>query len=101
MQPLISIFENELAIPKNLMSRIVPFYREESLEKNAFLVEKGKYCDKMVILQSGYLRFFSYSDKKDVTHWIFGANQLVTDAASFFLQQPAKWNIQAFEEGSP
>ena len=41
------------------------------------------------------MRFFSHSEKKAITHWIFGKNQLITDVASFYLQKPAKWNIQA------
>ena len=33
-----------------------------------------------------------------ITHWIFGKNQLLTDVSSYFLQNPAKWNIEAVSD---
>ena len=95
MQALISFLKNGLNLPEKLALDVVGFYEEERLLKDELLVMEGKRCQKMGLIDQGYLRFFSYSNKKVVTHWIFGKNQLVTDVASFFLQQPAKWNIQA------
>ena len=98
MQSLISFLKKDLIIPERLIPEIVEFYATEQLPKNDFLVRKGQYCRKMCLIKEGYFRFFSYSGKKVITHWIFGKDQLVTDVSSFFLQQPAKWNIQALTD---
>ena len=98
MQPLTSFLKKELGLPEKLIPKVVGFYKEEQLSKDEFLVKKGQYNRKLVLIKNGYFRFFSYSDKKVITHWIFGQDQLVTDVASFFLQQPAKWNIQALTD---
>ena len=95
MQPLTTFLKNDLSIPEKLIPKITAFYNEEQLSKDEFLVKKGQPCRKMCLIQKGYFRFFSYSEKKVITHWIFGKDQLVTDVAGFFLQEPAKWNIQA------
>jgi len=98
MENLISFLEKDLNIPKNLIPKITAFYKEEQLSKGQFLVKKNQFCHKLVLIEQGYFRFFSLSDKKVITHWIFGKNQLVTDVSSFFLQEPAKWNIQTLTD---
>ena len=95
---LSTFLKTELSVPERLIPVVTQFYREEELPKNHFLVQKGQRCHKMCLIQEGYFRFFSYSEKKSITHWIFGKNQLVTDIASFLSQQPAKWNIQTLTE---
>ncbi len=98
MQTLTSFLQKDLDIPEKLFSEIVGFYKEEQINKSEFLVKNGQYCYKMCLIEKGYFRFFSYSNKKVITHWIFGKNQLVTDVTSFFLQKPAKWNIQTLTD---
>lgn len=98
MQMLTAFIKNDLGIPEKLIPNITQFFRKEQLKKNDFLVKKGQYCRKMCLIEQGYFRFFSYSDKKVITHWIFGKEQMVTDVAGFFLHQPAKWNIQALTD---
>jgi len=98
MQTLISFLQKDLDIPKKFLLRIAKFYIAEQINKNEFLVKNGQYCHKMCLIEKGYFRFFSYSDKKVITHWIFGKEQIVTDVAGFFLREPAKWNIQALTD---
>ena len=98
MEPLISFLKKDLSIPQRLIPGIIAFYQTEQLAKNDFLVKKGQHCRKMCLIEQGYFRFFTYSEKKAITHWIFGKDQLVTDVAGYFLQQPAKWNIQALTD---
>lgn len=100
MQTLSSFIQQELGIPEKLIQDILPYYQEEKLAKNDFLVKKGMQCDRLCFIEKGYIRFFSYSDKKVITHWIFGEGQLVTDVASYYLRAPAKWNIQALNDTS-
>ncbi|MEM6802922.1 MAG: Crp/Fnr family transcriptional regulator [Bacteroidota bacterium] len=98
MQALNTFLEKDLRIPKELVLKITSYYKQEQLSKNEFLVKEGMPCDKLCWIEKGYWRFFSYSDKKVITHWIFGQDQFVTDMASFYLREPAKWNIQALTD---
>lgn len=98
MQSLTSFFRYELGIPEHLVSRIATYFTKEQISKNEFFAKKGRYCDRLCLIEKGYLRFFTYSEKKVITHWIFREGQLVTDVSSFYLRKPSKWNIQALAD---
>ena len=98
MEQLTYFLKNSLNLPQQLAIRVIEFYEVDNLKKGEYLIKKGQYCRKMVVIEQGYLRFFSYAQEKMITHWIFGKNQLVTDVSSFFLEKPAKWNIQAISD---
>ena len=98
MQNLSSFFIDQFKLPEKLFESIAGFFEVEHLSKDDFLVEKGKRCQKLCLIDAGYLRFFSDTEKKAVTHWIFGKGHLLTDVASFFFQDSAKWNIQALTD---
>lgn len=95
MQALHHFLKTQLEIPDRLVTESAEYYQEETMGKGDFLVKQGQRCHRLSLITQGYLRFYSHASKKAVTHWIFGQQQMVTDVASFFLQQPAKWNIQA------
>jgi CRP-like cAMP-binding protein len=88
----------EFKLPKRLIERVISFYEVQGVLKDEFLVAKGKHCQHLCIIEKGYLRFYSDTEKKTITHWIFGQHQLITDVASFFFQEPTKWNIQALTD---
>ncbi|MEO1655622.1 MAG: cyclic nucleotide-binding domain-containing protein, partial [Bacteroidota bacterium] len=73
-------------------------FEKESIDKNQLIVREGAYCKKLLFIQEGYLRFYTFTEKKDITHWIFWKEQIVTDVASFYMMEPAKWNIQALSD---
>ncbi len=98
MEQLAFSLQHDFGLPAPLVAQVLPYYQPETVPKGTILLTQGMHSPKSWWIQSGYLRFFSHSDKKEVTHWIFGKNQLVTDVANFYLQEPAKWNIQALTE---
>ena len=98
MQVLSSFFLKNLGVPEELAHQIAGFYKQEKIPKKEFLVQEGMLCNKLCFIESGYWRFFSYTEKKAVTHWIFGQGQMITDMASFYLREDAKWNIQALTD---
>ena len=98
MQNLLPFLKEDLGLAESLAAKVADYFIEEQLSKDAFLVKEGQYLTRMCLVKEGYLRFFSYSEKKVITHWIFGKGKLVTDVASFFFQEPAKWNIQALTD---
>ncbi|WGD35961.1 cyclic nucleotide-binding domain-containing protein [Olleya sp. YS] len=88
------LFES-LNLPERLISKVEKYFIKEQITKNDYLCKFSKQCNRISIISNGYLRFYSLSEDKEITHWIFGKNQLITDVGSFYLNQPAKWNIQA------
>ncbi len=95
MENLLVFLKKDLNIPTYLIPEVSKYFRIEEFSKSDFLVKQKYYCQKMSYIESGYFRFYSSSKEKLITHWIFGKGQLVTDISSFFLNEPAKWNIEA------
>ncbi|EAY27553.1 Crp/Fnr family transcriptional regulator [Microscilla marina] len=95
MDTLLYFLKNTANFPESLLPEVVTYFTKEEVPKGSYLVKEGQYCRKMSYIHQGYFRFYSYNEDKQITHWIFGEGQLVTDIASFFLNEPAKWNIQA------
>ena len=100
MPALFDFLRHELGIEKGLVPQIMAYYQQQQVAKGSYLVKHAQPCRQMYLIEQGYLRFYTYTDKKVVTHWIFGQQQLVTDVAGFFLQQPAKWHIQALTDAT-
>lgn len=98
METLISFLKQDLGIPDESIPQIAGYYNKETISKETFLSKVGKHSCKLYLIESGYIRFFTHSGKKEVTHWIFGKGQIVTDIDCFFLHATAKWNIQVISE---
>jgi CRP-like cAMP-binding protein len=75
--------------------QVAGYFEEERLLKGENIVIQGRSCTKLSVINEGYLRFYKTIEAKEITHWIFGKDHLITDVGSFFLNQPTKWNIQA------
>lgn len=87
-----------LGIPRHHSQKVASLFQEETLKKGDYLVRKNGYCKKMVFIKNGYLRCHFLNEDKEVTYWIYWQGHLVTDSSSFFLDVPAKWNLQALTD---
>jgi CRP-like cAMP-binding protein len=85
-------------IPPEDLKTIVSFFRPETIKKNDYFLRTGKNCDKLSFLQSGFLRIFVETEKREVTQWISSQGYFVTDLSSFVLGKPARWTIQALTD---
>jgi CRP-like cAMP-binding protein len=68
------------------------------LNKGQMLVTAGAVCSNIYLIRKGVLRSYVKEDKKEITTWISGEQELATSITSFGLQQPARENIQALED---
>jgi len=68
------------------------------LNKGEMLVSAGAICKNIYLIRKGILRSYIKEDKKEITTWISGEQELATCITSFGLQQPARENIQALED---
>lgn len=74
------------------------YFYEEKLSKGEYFTRTGKYCKKLSLIKSGFLRIYRLSDEKEITQWISTPNYLVTEISSFFFDQPSRLNIQALTD---
>jgi CRP-like cAMP-binding protein len=85
-------------IPPEDLQTIVSFFKQETIKKNDYFLKTGKSCEKLSFVQSGFLRIFVETEKKDVTQWISTKGYFVTDLSSFVFGSPARWTIQALTD---
>ncbi|MDV7698330.1 Crp/Fnr family transcriptional regulator [Chryseobacterium soli] len=90
-----SYFEN---IEDHDLKTIVSFFKPETVRKNDFFLRAGKSSTKLSFIQSGFLRIFTETEKKEVTQWISTKGYFITDLSSFMSASPARWNIQALTD---
>ena len=71
----------------------------QSYKKGALLVEEGRICSYLFLVEEGLLRSFFYDKKgNDVTHWFAAETMMLTAPASFFNREESFFSIQALED---
>lgn len=79
-------------------AQIASLFVSETLPKNSFHTQLGTRYVQLSFIQSGYLRIYRQTDKKEVTQWISAPGEFTTDLNAIMFDQPARWNIQALTE---
>jgi CRP-like cAMP-binding protein len=80
------------------LKTITSLFKPETIKKGDYFLMEGKSCEKLSFVQSGFLRVFTETEKKDVTQWISAKGYFLTDLASFIFEDPARWTIQALTD---
>ncbi|MGJ1262042.1 Crp/Fnr family transcriptional regulator [Sphingobacterium spiritivorum] len=80
------------------IEKISTFFHKEYLKKDDFFLQKGQRVNKLSFIESGILRIFVHTDKKEVTQWISTAGTFVTDLTGFMYDDVSRWNIQALSD---
>lgn len=78
--------------------KIASLFQEENLERNEYHMQFGDRQGKLTFIESGYLRLFKQTEKKEVTQWISSSNEFTTDLGSLLFNQSSRWNIQALTD---
>lgn len=95
MAPLNQYLQTYFGVQADQLPELSQLFVAEQLEKGDFFIRQAQYCRKMSFVKSGYLRISAQVEDKEVTQWIAERDYFVTDLASFLLQTPARWQIQA------
>ncbi|NHF61157.1 Crp/Fnr family transcriptional regulator [Flavobacteriaceae bacterium TP-CH-4] len=77
------------------LGKLAPLFEQQTLEKGAFFVEQGSYCDALSFVKEGHLRIFADSESKEVTQWISVKGHFITDLSSLIFDTTARFSIQA------
>lgn len=95
---LIEVLKSTFDVKSKEASYIASCFVEEHLDKGDLFLELGQRCNKLSFIQSGIVRVYAYHDGKEVTQWIGQDGYFMTDLASFVLDIPARWQIQALTD---
>lgn len=81
------------------MEEIEPYFAEKQLSKNALHLKEGLVANEYMVLQSGFLRAYTYNHEgEEVTTAFYAPGAAVFEVASFFNRVPSKENIQALAD---
>lgn len=70
---------------------------EQNVKKGTVLLEEGKTSNRIYFLKKGTLRGYYYFKGKDITHWVYVEESMVTSWHSFIRQDPAEDYLEATE----
>jgi len=93
---------------KNLLLKLHSFTVEElsqfisrlafkKLEKRTFLLKPDQVSNSLTFINRGSLRFYTHTERGELTINFFTENQWVADIESLLMQQPSRNYIEAFE----
>lgn len=85
-------------VDSEYIESITSLFEVETVKKGDYFLKKDKRCEKLSFVQSGFLRSFVETEKKEVTQWIFTKGHFMTDLSGFIFDTPARWNIQALTD---
>lgn len=74
---------------------ITELFQEKQLDKDSFYVKEGYYVPGLSFIKSGFCRIYGITDGKEITQWISGPGDFITDLGSLIFNQKAKRNIVA------
>jgi CRP-like cAMP-binding protein len=93
---LLRFFQNHGLTTASVVEEALSCFDEKDILKNEFFLKEGFVSNEYMILETGFLRAFTYdTEGNDVTTNFYGAGNLVLEVASFFHRTPSKENMQA------
>jgi CRP-like cAMP-binding protein len=98
MNALETYIKSSVSLAPDDLQVITSFFKTGNMSKGDYFARKGRYCDKLSFVQTGYLRMFVEADDREVTQWISGPGYFITDLSSFIFNTPGRWNIQALTD---
>lgn len=83
------------SLPDEHLSKLKESFKKEILSKDDFFSIEGKQKISFSYIETGYLRIYKPTIKKEVTQWISSNGELVTDLSALIFGTSCVWNIQA------
>jgi len=97
MSKLIDHIKTYVSLTGEAEKEIKDLILYEELKKGHELLQEGKTCDRVYFLAKGTLRGYYYFKGKDITHWIYAEDSMVTSWHSFIRQEPAEDYLEVSE----
>lgn len=98
MQRFIHYIKQYITLSENAENDITKIAVKDTYKKGTLLSEEGKTCKKLYFLERGTLRNYFFQNGKDITHWIYLNNSLITSWSSYISQKPSHDYLEATED---
>ncbi|MDR3678543.1 MAG: Crp/Fnr family transcriptional regulator [Flavipsychrobacter sp.] len=96
---LVAFIRNTLPFAGTKAEEIATSFEEKHIDKNGFLLKEGKICNDYFFLEEGCMRAYALDvDGNEVTTGFYSGDQIVFEAASYFMRVPSRENIQALTD---
>ena len=93
---LLRFFQNNGLTSASVIEEALNSFEEKELSKNDFFLKEGIVSNEYMILETGFLRAFTYdTEGNDVTTNFYAPGNLVLEVSSFFHRTPSRENMQA------
>lgn len=93
-----STLQQAFGVKNDELDQISSFFKPFNVTKGHFLTKKGRHCEGLYFINSGFVRYFNIQNHKEVTQWISGPNYFATEISSFLFGIESRWNIQALSD---
>jgi CRP-like cAMP-binding protein len=98
MKELSDFIKSRVAIDEPTLNTILSSFRQKSVHKNQLVLKRGQIASQYFYIRSGALRFFYGEADEQLTAWVIFQDEFFTEISSVSLQQPTRFNIEAFED---
>ena len=98
-QNLIKFLLNSNLVSSNKAEEIAAVFTEKIIDKNDFYLRSGFPSNEYLLLESGFMRAFTFDpDGNEVTTAFYSNDQVVFEVSSFFNRTTSKESIQAISD---
>ncbi len=97
MQQLIDYIERFVKLSSETINELKELARLETYEKDEYILEAGRHCNKIWFLKSGMVRKYYVHDGKEITVWIHTENETFTSLQSYAQNIFSEEYLQACE----
>ena len=98
MEVLKNIFIYKIGLQESHFETFCEISKVVTYNKKEYLIEEGKICDFLGIVESGIIKSFMQKDAIDYNNGFYLPNQFFSAFSSFTKQIPAISNLQAMQE---
>ncbi|MCL4637996.1 MULTISPECIES: Crp/Fnr family transcriptional regulator [Olivibacter] len=100
-KPLIDYFENLLPLNEEEKSIVEEAFKERSVKRRHFILQKGDICKHHTFVVEGCFRMYMVDEKGKEYNLQFAIeNWWITDIGSFYSEEPSKLYIEALENST-
>jgi len=98
MKQLSEHIKKNVSITDNDLHEISNSFQSKVLEKDAYLMKAGQYCDSYYFVAEGALKIYTSIDDNEITSWFAFKDYFFTELESYTTKSQTRFNIQAVEK---
>ncbi len=100
MSAFVDYIGNYISLSTDLAEDLQESLQVDSYDKGHILLNEGRVCHRLFLLETGTARTFYYRDGKDITSWIYPEQLPFTSWSSFLSGKPSFEYIEILEDAS-